>query len=1110
MYPLWDDAIAPVIDAVSARRIIEIGALRGETTARMLERLGSRCELHVIDPEPQFDPGEHERAFPGRYHFYRGTSHEVLPSLPPADVVLVDGDHNWYTVYHELRILAGTARRAGVPLPVLVLHDVTWPYGRRDLYYAPERIPADYRQPYRRAGMRPGRSELITWGGGMNRDMANATHEGGPRNGVMTALEDFLSEHPEPVLLVVLPIFYGMAIVAEQRLVGDRPELAALLHHLESPDGQRQVIDLGERIRIDEAIMTQSWLRNLDEKVQRGAERYLALVKALLLDERNLRHELRVAYLMGLRGAQPDAAVLRDPARGLPHRYKRLLTDRIAGRSPADGMGNLALTTMGRAQLNRLEQAAGTVLATGVAGDFADVAVGGGGGGILLRATLEAHEIHDRCVWLADAFSATVPIGDADHEPSDTGLPLALRRLSSDLNAVRDAFEQFGLLDGRVRFLHGSPARTLADAPMGPLAVVRLGEGLGADVAVVLERLHPLLSPGAEVIVSGTGDAAVEDALTRARHGLGVTAPLERIDWNSVTWRHEAAGGARAVSAGRTDPAAANEGRVPEIRSSVTADHPPLAPAAPSPSVALSVVVVFFNMRREAARTLQSLTRSYQRDVEDLDYEVLVLDNGSDADQRLSRELVASFGPQFRLLELNGDALPSPTVALNGGIAASRGEALALMIDGAHVLTPGVLNFGIKALQAYAPAVVATQQWYVGPGQQGDAQQAGYDQHVEDRLFASIDWPVDGYRLFEIGHFIGERDWLDGIVESNCLFAPRKLLEQVGGFDDSFSMAGGGYANLDLFERLAQTPGVTPASILGEGTFHQFHGGTTTNVADETARRERVVSYREHFEALRGRPLVSGDRPVHYVGAMATWPARRTRARRWPTLVADAMREPTEHAGPLCPVPDELKFAAIESVWDHQAWKGATWLGRPVNRYPADLHVYQELLVQVRPSLVVLAGDDEGLGGRALFVASVCDQLGHGRVVTVGRGSASAQPTHPRVTHVAGAPESSAAAEEVAALAPDPPDALVMVGLGAMGRVVAAFERYAPLVPIGGYMVVENTVVNGRPAGAGFGPGPYEAVEAILGRTGDFVPDPAGERYMVTFNRSGYLKRVRM
>jgi cephalosporin hydroxylase/glycosyltransferase involved in cell wall biosynthesis len=1102
MFPLWDEVIAPVIDAAEARRIIEVGALRGETTTRMLKRLGPECELHVIDPEPQFDPAEHERAFPGRYHFYLGTSLEVLPSLPPADAVLIDGDHNWYTVYHELRLLADAARAAGSPLPVLVLHDVAWPYGRRDLYYSPDRIPAEFRQPYRRAGMRPGRSELLARGG-MNREMANAEHDGGPRNGVMTALEDFVAEHPVPLRLVVLPIFYGLAIVAEERVVGARPALAALLDHLEAPEGQREVMDLAERIRVDEAIFAQTWIRNLEDQAQRGADRYLALVKAMLLDERSLQHELRVAYLLGLRGAEPDATALRDPMRSLPHRYKRLVQERLAGRPAADGLGNIALTTMGRAQLDSLADAAGRVMAAGIPGDFAVVGVGGGGGGILLRATLEAHEVAERRVWLADTFSATA---QADEAGEDTDLPPAVRRMASDLNLVRDSFAHFGLLDDRVRFVQGDPKQTLCDAPIGELALLRLGEGLGEAAVIALEHLVPRLSPGAEVIIAGIADRDLDEAVTRARDRLGISAPMERIDWNAVRWRHD--------TSGTIPPGSGGTGPVPEAAAAVaaasTAAGPaPLAPSTVAPSVALSVVVVFYNMRREAARTLQSLARSYQREVEDLDYEVLVVDNGSTPDQRLGRDFVSAFGPEFRLLEPDGDPQPSPTVALNAGIAAARGDALALMIDGAHVLTPGVLNFGMKALRIYEPAVVATQQWYVGPGQQGDAQQVGYDQQVEDRLFDAIDWPVDGYRLFEIGHFIGERDWFDGIVESNCLFVPRKLLEQVGGYDKSFSMPGGGYANLDLFERLAQSPGVRASTIVGEGTFHQFHGGTTTNVADEAVRRERVVSYREHFEALRGRPLVGGDRPMHYVGTLAAWAARRTRSRRWPTLVFDAMREPTRMGERPAPVPDEVKLAAIESVWSHQAWRDATWLGHAVNRYPADLHVYQELLAKLRPSLVVLAGDDGGLGGRALFVASVCDQLGHGHVVAVGRGDASQRPGHPRVTHVAGAPESPAVAEKVAALAQGPPDALVILGLGAMGRVVSAFRRYAPLVPVGGYVVVENTVVNGRPAVPGFGPGPYEAVEAILASGDEFVPDPAGERYMLTFNRTGYLKRVR-
>ncbi|MGH6693225.1 MAG: TylF/MycF/NovP-related O-methyltransferase, partial [Gammaproteobacteria bacterium] len=518
------------------------------------------------------------------------------PSLPPADVVLVDGDHNWYTVFHELTLLAETARRAEAPLPVLVLHDVGWPYGRRDLYYAPERIPSEFRQPHRRAGMRPGRSALVG-NGGMNRDMWNAEHEGGPRNGVMTALDDFVAEHPSALRVVVVPVFYGLAIVAEARVVDAHPDLATLLDRLEHPEGRSEIIALAERIRVDEAIFGQAWIRMLEDEVRRGADRYLALLKAAVLDERNLDHEVRLHYLLTLGGAAPDLAAMRDPVRSMPVRYRRSQRARLAGRPQEYGLGNLALTTMGRAQLDHLESAAKRVLAGGIPGDFVEVGVGGGGGGILLRGALEAYEIADRCVWLADPFVATSAV-DGTHEPGE--LPAAVRRWASDLNRVRDAFASFGLLDDRVRFLHGPPTEILADAPVDRLALLRIGEGLRAsDVAHVLERLHGHLSPGAEVVVSGTADPEVESAVTRARAGLGIAAPVTRIDWNSITWCHDAAGEA-----------------------STAADLPLPGPAS-SPAPALSVVVVFHNMRREAARTLQSLARSYQREVEDLEYEVL-------------------------------------------------------------------------------------------------------------------------------------------------------------------------------------------------------------------------------------------------------------------------------------------------------------------------------------------------------------------------------------------------------------------------------------------------------------------------------------------------------
>ncbi|MDZ7732377.1 MAG: class I SAM-dependent methyltransferase [Acidimicrobiia bacterium] len=235
MFPFWDPVIAPAIRAVDARRIVEIGALRGDTTIRMLDELGPDAELHVIDPVPAFDPTDHEKAFPGQYLFYRELSHRVLPSLPAMDVALVDGDHNWFTVYHELHHLAETSRAADQPLPLLILHDVGWPYGRRDLYYDPETIPEEFRQPYTQAGIMPGKKELA-FVGGLNPTMNNAVEEGGPRNGVMTALDDFIDEYDHPLRKLVIPIYFGLAIVADERRLADHPRLTDFLDWLETAE----------------------------------------------------------------------------------------------------------------------------------------------------------------------------------------------------------------------------------------------------------------------------------------------------------------------------------------------------------------------------------------------------------------------------------------------------------------------------------------------------------------------------------------------------------------------------------------------------------------------------------------------------------------------------------------------------------------------------------------------------------------------------------------------------------------------------------------------------------------------------------------------------------
>ena len=244
-------------------------------------------------------------------------------------------------------------------------------------------------------------------------------------------------------------------------------------------------------------------------------------------------------------------------------------------------------------------------------------------------------------------------------------------RCRPDLNTVRDGFERFDLLDDRVRFVQGDLDLTLPEAPIEKIALLRIGGDLGATTAVAIEQLYERLTVGGFVVVDDYIEPQCQKAVDELRDRLGIDEQLERIDWAGVCWRklHAPSPPKPAAPDGvlgrlrraRSDRrAAALEGR---------AVGGPMPPERLTGTTALSVVVVFYNMRREAARTLHSLSRAYQQGIDDLDYEVIVVDNGSVEDQRLGEDFVRSFGPEFRFIDMGDDAEPSPVPALNRGVA---------------------------------------------------------------------------------------------------------------------------------------------------------------------------------------------------------------------------------------------------------------------------------------------------------------------------------------------------------------------------------------------------------------------------------------------------------
>ena len=197
-----------LLDARAAGSVVEIGARGGDFTRALADRASTLDgRVIAIDPAPQDGLVELARKRP-ELELVRQPSIDALRRIELADAVIVDGDHNYFTVSEELRLIE--ERAAGGDLPLLLFHDVCWPHARRDTYYAPARIPERDRQPIvENAALAPGEPGVAHAG---LRYRWAAAREGGPRNGVLTAIEDFVGGQ-DRLRLAIVPVFYGLGVV---------------------------------------------------------------------------------------------------------------------------------------------------------------------------------------------------------------------------------------------------------------------------------------------------------------------------------------------------------------------------------------------------------------------------------------------------------------------------------------------------------------------------------------------------------------------------------------------------------------------------------------------------------------------------------------------------------------------------------------------------------------------------------------------------------------------------------------------------------------------------------------------------------------------------------
>jgi Methyltransferase domain len=229
------------LDAIEAKSVAEVGAYAGDLTRVLLDWAGGAgARVVAIEPAPQDRLVELSEQHP-ELELIREPSHDALRNLTLPDAVIIDGDHNYYTVSEELRLI--DERSSDGEFPLLMLHDVGWPHGRRDAYWTPERVPAEHRQPLADpARLFPGEPGLADQGGLPM--YSSAKREGGPRNGVLTAVEDFL-DHREDLRLAVVPPFFGFGVVWRR----DAPRAEALAEVVE-PWDRNPVLERLEANRI--------------------------------------------------------------------------------------------------------------------------------------------------------------------------------------------------------------------------------------------------------------------------------------------------------------------------------------------------------------------------------------------------------------------------------------------------------------------------------------------------------------------------------------------------------------------------------------------------------------------------------------------------------------------------------------------------------------------------------------------------------------------------------------------------------------------------------------------------------------------------------------------
>ena len=263
----------------------------------------------------------------------------------------------------------------------------------------------------------------------------------------------------------------------------------------------------------------------------------------------------------------------------------------------------------------------------------------------------------------------------------------------------------------------------------------------------------------------------------------------------------------------------------------------------------LSIIVVIYKMPRQAMNTIYSLSTPYQQNVSSNDYEIIIAEN--DSAERLTAVDISKLPPNARYF-LRNEPAPTPVYAINEAVDSAQGSHICLMIDGARMVTPGLVSHTLELMKENEHALIAAPGYHLGQSDHKHNVKNGYNERAEQKLLNDINWKTNGYKLFNVSCFSGANShgYLHPLMESNCLTFNIEDFRAIGGAHTGFQTPGGGSVNLDIYRQLALLPHSKLYVLFSEGSFHQFHGGVTTQQVAEL--EEVLASHREEMKSIRG------------------------------------------------------------------------------------------------------------------------------------------------------------------------------------------------------------------------------------------------------------------